>query len=80
MATQRQDIAPELLELVLAVDAALKEWPYLWIGRTYLPERYGNRCKKIRVRSMSRVSALIEFEDGVQVRAPYAFFRRRPTR
>jgi hypothetical protein len=79
MMANHREVTGEILKQVYALDADLKAWPFMWVGRTYMSARYGQRCKKIAT-LVKRTTALVQFEDGMQVRAPYTFFRRRPTR
>jgi hypothetical protein len=45
-----------------------------WIGRSYLPERHGHRCR-IVVKGRGR-AALVEFEDGYRARTEVSLLRR----
>jgi hypothetical protein len=45
-----------------------------WIGRSYLPERWGERCR-IVVKGRGR-AALVEFEDGYRARTEVSLLRR----
>jgi hypothetical protein len=47
-----------------------------WIGRRYLPERWGERCR-IVIKGRGR-AALVEFEDGSRYRTEVSLLRRLP--
>jgi len=70
----------ELNDKVLALDADLKAWPYVWTGRAYLPERKGQKLKIAGKRSGRHRIVTVEFEDGTKEVSSDAFFRRRPVR
>ena len=46
-----------------------------WIGKNFMPERHGQRCRII-VKAKNSRACLVEFEDGYKSRTTIALLRR----
>lgn len=53
----------------------MDEMTHRWIGRSFLPERHGQRCRIIIKAKRSR-ACLVQFEDGHLARTTVALLRR----
>jgi hypothetical protein len=68
------------MEKLKALDQDLKQWPYVWIGRSYLPERRKQKLKIIAGKGKTHNLVEVQFEDGTKAITSDSFYRRRPTR
>lgn len=66
---------------LMALDQDLKQYPYVWTGNSYLPERKKQKCKVLKQKKSKKHDlVIVEFEDGTKVLSSKAFLKKRATR
>jgi hypothetical protein len=74
------ELTNEFQDQVTALDQDLKEWPYVWVGRSYLPERRKQKLKIVGGKGKTHNLVEVQFEDGFKAISSDSFYRRRPNR